>query len=131
MAIRLILTLAIGAAAIGDATVWTGLSGAAVAQSRPRDCFSARSVNGFTPVGREAVDVRVSRDRQYRLTLAGYCPDADWSLQIALRTRGGSSFICTGLDAEIIVPSATGPQHCAVTEVRRLTPEEIAARRGR
>lgn len=131
MPMRLILTLAIGAAMIGDAAVWAGGGGAAVSRTRPSDCFSARSVNGFTPVGREAVDVRLSRNRQYRLTLAGYCPDVDWSLQIALRTRGGSSFICAGLDAEIIVPSATGAQRCAVTEVRRLTPEEIAARRGR
>jgi hypothetical protein len=136
MTIRLIMALAIGAAAIGDVAVWAGGGGeasaaAAALQSPRRDCFSARSVNGFTPVGREAVDVRVSRDRQYRLTLAGYCPDVDWSLRIALRTRGGSSFICAGFDAEIIVPSATGPQRCAVTEVRRLTPEEIAAGRRR
>jgi hypothetical protein len=105
---------------------------AAAAQSRPaRDCFSARSVNGFRPVGRryEAVDVTISRNRQYRLTLAGYCPDVDWSLRLALRTRGGSSFICAGLDAEILVPSPTGLQRCAVTEVRRLSPQEIAAAR--
>lgn len=104
-------------------------------QSRPaRDCFSARAVNSFRPVGRryEAVDVRVSRDRQYRLTLAGYCPDVDWSLRVALRTRGGSSFICAGYDAEILVRGPTGLQRCAVTDVRRLSPEEIeAARRYR
>jgi hypothetical protein len=102
-------------------------------QSRPaRDCFFARSVNGFRPVGRDAVDVTISRNRRYRLTLVGYCPDVDWSLGIALRTRAGSSFICAGLDAEILVPSQTGPQRCAVTEVRRLSPQEIdAARRTR
>ncbi len=116
-------------------TATTETVGSADMQSRPaRDCFSARSVNGFRPVGRryEAVDVTVSRTRQYRLTLAGYCPDVDWSLRLALRTRGGSSFICAGLDAEILVPSPTGLQRCAVTEVRRLSPEEIeAARRSR
>lgn len=108
-------------------------SAAAAAQSRPaRDCFSARSVNGFRPVGRryEAVDVTISRNRQYRLTLAGYCPDVDWSLRLALRTRGGSSFICAGFDAEILVPSPTGLQRCAVSEVRRLSPEEIQAARS-
>jgi hypothetical protein len=102
-------------------------------QSRPaRDCFFARSVNGFRPVGRDAVDVTISRNRQYRLTLAGYCPDVDWSLSIALRTRGGSSFICAGYDAEILVRGPTGLERCSVTEVRRLSPEEIdAARRIR
>lgn len=134
MVLRALWFAAFAVAAGGDLAVWTGAGSEAAAQTRPsprRDCFSARSVNGFTPVGREAVDVRVSRNQQYRLTLAGYCPDVDWSLQIALRTRGGSSFICAGLDAEIIVPSTTGPQRCAVTEVRRLTPEEIAAGRRR
>jgi hypothetical protein len=110
-------------------------AGGADMQSRPaRDCFSARAVNGFSPVGRryEAVDVRISRDRQYRLTLGGYCPDVDWSLRVALRTRGGSSFICAGYDAEILVRGPTGLQRCAVTEVRRLSPDEIeAARRSR
>ena len=104
----------------------------AVAQSPRRDCFSARTVNGFRSVGRDAVDVRISRNREYRLTLAGYCPDVDWSLRVALRTRGGSSYICAGLDAELLVPSPTGLQRCQVTEVRRLAAEEIeAARRGR
>lgn len=103
-------------------------------QSRPaRDCFSARSVSGFRAVGRryETVDVTVSRTRQYRLTLAGYCPDVDWSPRLALRTRGGSSFICAGHDAEILVPGPTGLQRCAVTQVRRLSPEEIEAARRR
>jgi hypothetical protein len=107
---------------------------AAAAQSRPqsrpaRDCFSARSVSGFSPAGREAVDVSVGANRHYRLTLGGYCPDVDWSLRLALQTRGGSSFICAGYDAEILVQGPTGLQRCSVTEVRRLTPEEVQARR--
>ena len=103
---------------------------AAAAQSRPvRDCFSARSVSGFSPAGREAVDVSVGANRHYRLTLGGYCPDVDWSLRLALQTRGGSSFICAGYDAEILVRGPTGLQRCSVTEVRRLTPEEIQTRR--
>jgi len=135
MTVRSILALAISVAAISDVGHLMGAGGeavaAAAAQSPRRDCFSARSVNGFTPVGREAVDVRISPNRQYRLSLVGYCPDVDWSSRIALRTRGGSSFICAGVDAEILVPSTTGPQRCAVTEVRRLSPEEIAAARRR
>lgn len=101
-------------------------------QSRPaRDCFSARSVSGFSPAGRDAVDVSVGANRHYRLTLGGYCPDVDWSLRIALRTRGGSSFICAGYDAEILVRGPTGLQRCSVTEVRRLSPEEIEEARRR
>ncbi|WP_444853806.1 DUF6491 family protein [Sphingosinicella sp.] len=127
----IVAILAAGFLLGAPATTATPESGPSAAkQSRPaRDCFSARTVNGFRPVGREAVDVTVSRNRQYRLTLVGYCPDVDWSLSVALRTRGGSSFICAGLDAELLVPSPTGLQRCAVTEVRRLSPEEIEAAR--
>ena len=135
MTAKSIMLLAIGAAALSLGPPWpgsgVGAEAAAAMQSPRRDCFSARSVNGFTPVGRDAVHVRISRNRQYRLSLVGYCPDVDWSSRIALRNRGGSSFICAGFDAEILVPSATGPQRCAVTEVRRLSPEEIEAARRR
>ncbi len=96
-----------------------------------RECFSARSVNGFNPVGRDAIDIRVGANRRYRLDLVGYCPDVDWSWRIALRTRGGSSWICQGMDAELIIPSPTGPQRCLVSAVRRLTPEEVEASRRR
>lgn len=107
-----------------------GATDSADLQSRPaRDCFSARIVNGFRPVGRDAVDVIVSRNRQYRLTLAGYCPDVDWSLRVALRTRRGSSFICAGYDAEILVRGPTGLQRCAVTDGRRLSSDEIGTAR--
>lgn len=92
------------------------------------DCFRAQSVNSFTPRGDRAVDVRITRRRQYRLELAGYCPDVDWSQQVALQSRSGSSWICRGLDAEIIVPDrTTGPQRCLVTEVRSLSEAEIEA----
>ena len=51
----------------------------------------------------------------------------DWSFRVALRTTGGSSWICQGADAEIIVPSPNGRQRCLVSDVRPLTPAEVAA----
>lgn len=105
---------------------------AASRASATSECFRADMVSTFTPINDRLVDIRVNRRRQYRLELAGYCPDVDWSQRIALRTRGGGSFICRGMDAEIIVPDQfTGPQRCLVTRVRRLTPEEIEAGRRR
>lgn len=119
--------------AIGAALVvaWTaaGAPAAAPAQRPPPRCFLASQVNGFTPRGSDAVDVRVGANRTYRLSLAGPCPDVDWSFRLALRTTGGSSWICQGADAEIIVPSPIGRQRCLVTDVRPLSPAEIAASR--
>jgi hypothetical protein len=111
--------------------VAAGEPAAARAERPAPRCFLASNVNGFTSRGRDAVDVHVGANRYYRLTLAGYCPDVDWSLRVGIRTRGGGSWICQGADAEIIVPSPTGPERCLVTDVRALTPAEIAANRHR
>ena len=127
----LVLPLALGA--LGAVALTDAREGLAQDRDRTRAgyCFNAGTVNGFTPEGDRAVVVRVSRNRQYRLELAGYCPEVDWSLRIALRSRGGSNWVCAGGDAEILVPSTTGPQNCLVTDVRRLTPEEIEGPRNR
>jgi hypothetical protein len=126
------LVVVILAGLVGSAPATLPMTAGAVAQSRPaRDCFNARMAGGFRSVGREAVDVRISRNREYRLVLAGYCPNIEWSLGIALRTYGGASFVCAGSDAMLLVPGPTGVERCAVWEVRRLSQAEIEAERAR
>ena len=119
--------------AIGAALVvaWGAVKApAAAAAGRPAPrCFLASNVNGFTPRGNDSVDVHVGANRDYRLTLTGVCPEVDWSQRVALRTTGGSNWICQGADAEIIVPSPTGRQRCLVSDVRPLTAAEVEANR--
>lgn len=122
--------------AFGGALIVASMAGeepaAAAFQQRPaRECFFVRQVNGFTSRNNEEVDIRVGANRHYRLTLIGYCPDIDFSHRVALRARGGSSSICVGGDAEILVRGPTGPQSCFVSDIRRLTPEEVTARNRR
>lgn len=94
--------------------------------SPKRHCFFTNSVNSFTAVDEETVNVRVGVKDIYRLDLMGRCPDIDWNQSIALVSRGGSS-ICSGLDATIITKGPIGPQRCPVRMVTKLTPEEVAA----
>jgi hypothetical protein len=43
--------------------------------------------------------------------------------------RSGSSFVCQGFDAELVVPNpGLGPQRCLVSSVRRLTDAEVKAK---
>ncbi len=98
-------------------------------ETQGRECFNARSINSFTAVGRDAVDVRVGSRRFFRLDLTGACTDIRWSQAVAVRTLGGSSWICRGVDAEVIVPSPSGTQRCLVSGVRRLSDEEARALR--
>ena len=104
----------------------------AAAASGARDCFNARSVNGFTPRDDDTVDVQVGARRYYRLELAGVCPNVNWATGVALVSRGGTSFICQGLDADLVVPNpGLGPQRCLVSSVRRLSDAEVQALRRR
>ena len=124
----IILCIGLGAALASCAQQPTPATAAA---STGRDCFNANSVSGFTPRGDEAVDVRVGARRHYRLQLAGVCPNVNWSNRVALVSRG-SSFICQGFDAELVVNSpGLGPQRCLVSSVRRLNDAEVQAARRR
>ena len=95
-----------------------------------RECFHAGSVSSFHPISDEIVDIQVGARRYYRLQLFGTCPGVNWRTAVALRTRGGSSWICQGMDAELIVPEpGIGPQRCLVQSVRRLSDAEARALR--
>lgn len=94
-----------------------------------RSCFRAADVDGFNAVDKETVDVSVRRD-VYRLTLFAPSPDIDWTQRIGVEARGGS-WICTGADATIIVAESIGVQRYPVTAIRKLSPEEIKARKPR
>lgn len=96
-----------------------------------RQCFDANTVTGFTPVDDRHVNLQVGVNRYYQLTLMNGCRDIDWTWRLGIRTRAGSSYICTGLDADIIVPDRSIPQFCPVTDIRRLTPEEAKMSRTR
>lgn len=125
---------AIGLVLLAGASACTREEDARVASAAGRadQCFNAASVNSFTPVGRDAVNVRVSANRQYRLDLGAGCFDVDWANRVALRSRTGS-FICGPADAELIVPSGDGlrPDRCTIVGVRRLSQAEIEASRPR
>jgi hypothetical protein len=131
--IQLLVPIFVPAIGAALAASWAagGAPVSAPAQRPAPRCFRAAEVNGFTPRGNDQVDVQVGANRHYRLTLAGACPDVDWSFRLGIRTTGGSSWICQGADAEIIVPSPNGRQSCLVSDVRALSPAEVAASRRR
>ena len=113
------------------ALVSQAFAGPDPAKPKPeRACFRAQDVDGFNTVDKETVDVSVGVKDVYRLTLFGPSPDIDWTQRIGIESRG-SSWICSGLDATIIVPGPIGIQRYPVTAVRKLSPDEIKARKKR
>ena len=122
-----ILLLCVGLAGCAQQPGYGGPAAAAATSSR--QCFNARQASGFTAHGDRTVDVQVGVRRYYRLELFGPCPHVNWSNRVALVSRG-SSWICQGLDAELIVNDpGLGPQRCMARTVRPLSDAEARALR--
>ena len=123
--------LALGAAAaVSLALSMSAHAQAPQPQAPARQCFSSRFLSSWTDGGDGLVYLRVGVHDFYELKLAGNCPDLQWTETIGLETRGGSSFICSGLDVDVVVPRGvthTVPQRCMGTSLRKLSPEEVKA----
>ena len=92
-----------------------------------RDCFYGGNVNGFNAVDNSTVLLSIGTKQIYEVKLFSPSIDVKWANGIALVSRGGS-FICSRLDADIVVPSTVGPaERFPVSAIRRLSPEEVAA----
>jgi hypothetical protein len=103
-----------------------------VAAAGRDQCFLPSQVAGFSAVDDDTVNVFVGANDVYSLDLAGPCPNVDWSLQIGIRSTGGGSWVCGGLDAELLVPdvSGMGTNRCMVTNIQKLSPEAAQAARA-
>ena len=100
---------------------------AAPAAKPAKTCFSARNVSNFAVADDRTVNIRVGVRDVYRLDLFGVCPDLGGQNKIAIKSNG-SSFICSPLDASIVVRGAFGRlERCEVRGMRKLTPGEVAA----
>ena len=95
-----------------------------------RQCFHSGNVNGFNEVDEDTVDLTVGVNEVYRVELMGVC-DIEWATAIGVQSRGGSSFVCSGHDIDIITRTpGLGPQRCTARTFRRLTPAEVEAARN-
>lgn len=92
-------------------------------------CFWTRDVDNFAATDDQHLYVRVGVRDVYLLTLFGNCLDISWVHHIALRSHTSSN-ICEGNNPDLDVfdrEVGVGRQRCPVTNVRRLTPDEVAA----
>ena len=118
-------------AAVGTVSCSTAEQQQAAAASRAdgRQCFLASQVNGFHAMDDDTVHVRVGARDVYELQIAGTCLNVNWAQRIGIRPTGGSSWVCRGLDAELLVPDQMGGQRCLVRAVRQLSEAEAEALR--
>jgi hypothetical protein len=122
--------------ALATGAVFCAVATAAQAAAPPRStapasnrqCFHASTVNSFRAPKNDTVYVRVGVRDVYKLDLMGSCPDVNWAETIGLRSRG-SEWVCDGIDVDLIVrrSGGIGPNHCPVSALHKLTPEEVKA----
>ena len=116
---------------VGACTNPLGDDMGATAHRNARECFWASSVTSFSDAVPNRALVSVGRRDTWELELSPGCPDVDYAMRLGIVSRG-SDRICSGIDAELLVPpvSGRGLQRCLVRNVRKLSPEETAAARG-
>ena len=117
-------TVALGACA--PTSAGGNAAGSAELASGPRDCFFTRNVTGFSAPNDQTLYLRVGVRDVYEMALFAPCPEIDWTHQLGVVSRSGSS-VCRGSDATIISPGPLGTQRCMVRAVRKLTPAEVEA----
>ena len=101
------------------------------AVSAGRQCFRASDINGFWGAKDDRVFVRSGVNDVFELTISGMCHDIDWATRIGIQARGGGSWVCHGLDADLLIPGPfERPTRCYVTDIRKLSPEEAKAARN-
>ncbi len=123
MTVSIVALMATGASALP----------AALGSKRPprKECFYSSQVTGFTNGGPDRVYANISRRATYELSLSPGCSQIDWALNLAIQARG-TQRICSGYDAELIVPraSGSGAQRCLIRNIRRLSDAERDAVRA-
>jgi len=114
-------------AALVPLTACAAAPNTAAAPQDSRTCFWASEVTSFSDAGPDRALAHIGRRETWELTLSPGCPDVDWAMRIGVRARGGGR-ICTGTDAELLVPDAgdSQMQRCLVRNVRKLAPESGA-----
>ena len=120
-------TLALATAAALAIAGQAAAQAPASAAAQARDCFYSGAARGFSAVDDETLNLRVGgRSDIVQIKLFAPSNDLKFANGVALISRGGS-FICSKLDATLVVPGPAGPQRYPVTSIRRLTAQEVAA----
>jgi hypothetical protein len=104
---------------------------AAAASAAPatgrNQCFVRRNINGFSAPNDRTVYIRVGVSDVWRLDLMTDCTGLSFRQAFGLEDRPASAWICSPLDATVIVRQTGISQRCPVSAMHKLTRDEIAA----
>jgi len=109
------------------------LAGTPLASAEPapaaarRQCFYANNINNYTTPNDRLVYIRVGVADVYRLDLMNDCTGLSFRQSIAFTRDDPSTTICSAIDLTIRFREPADHRICPVSEMRKLTPVEVAA----
>jgi hypothetical protein len=96
-------------------------------EAAAKSCFYARNIENYAIANDQLVYLRVSAADVYRLDLMGDCPELGFRESIRITHSGASDLVCNPIDLTIRFHQAGARRVCPVSEMRKLTPAEVAA----
>jgi Family of unknown function (DUF6491) len=130
---RNITSKAIGLAASAAILAGAGLSAPVVSAqpaagpSHGNQCFLRSNINGFQAPDDRTVYIRVGVSDIYRLTLMVNCTSLSFRQGIGLESTPGDPWICSPIQATVVYRDVGIHNRCPVSDIHKLTPDEIAA----
>ncbi|MGE0666469.1 MAG: DUF6491 family protein [Sphingomonadales bacterium] len=91
----------------------------AAAEQTGKDCFWLSEISGFSKADRKHVHVHTGPSEVYVFETMGTCSNLNFTEDIAFE-KDTPGQICSGLDVDLIVPTAIGPQRCPVKMISKL-----------
>ncbi|GAA0272779.1 hypothetical protein GCM10009127_11480 [Alteraurantiacibacter aestuarii] len=94
-----------------------------------RQCFFTSQINSYSdaedgPDGEERFYIETGPNDNWLFEAIGPCNDLDFTMQIALDTRGMGS-VCTGNTETLLIPrTPTGTGRCSVRVLQKMTDDE-------
>jgi hypothetical protein len=124
---RAAVLLAAGLALSGCAPASTELSAASASQNQ---CFQARLARTYTRISPDTLLVEAGVSGSYRMELLDTCPDLEWTNEAIFRGRSGGTFVCSALDAEIVLPRDGLREVCLFSRMTPISAAEATAFAG-
>jgi hypothetical protein len=111
------------------ALVLPAAASAAPEHAPTRDCFLSRNWEGWSaPRGDNILYLRVRPDDIYRVELTAGTRIHRYGSEFLVNQVRGSSWICSALDLDLAISDYNGfTRPLIATDLRKLTPEEVAA----
>jgi len=102
---------------------------AAAETGAAKPCFRTSQMGNHTVADDRTLYQKVGLNEVWKITMSGSCLAAAFSTDpLIIKTPGSSGQVCSPIDLDIAISrGGTATSHCIVSEISKLTPEQIAA----